>query len=1307
MARAHRIGQTRAVRVYRLLTAKTYEMHMFHSASLKLGLERAVLSQNREQQDNGDTDSASKSNKKSEKEAQAKEIDELLKKGAYDVFRDEDDIEAEKFMETDIDQLLENSSKKVTYGASSTQSLGSGLGSFSKASFVADTAEGEKDVDLDDPDFWAKAVGLEAVEETPEELAAMIDDGVKRSRKQVQVYDPYAEEAEAEQRRQDKLEMEKQLEKEEKERARLEKKQKKEAAKEKKKREREESKLKQQEAAEKKATLKFSDKFINGDRSKQGLQLVKEARPKKSKKSDRQRALKRTENEDPVLERLKQAWEAPQRNRASAAMLRFGFGRFCKIRHESNLTSLALQDLECFVRCYVYQQSLQVAVMLLDRLRDKQQESNQQVNMDDFRSLFQEWLGIKCARELNWICDSVCTVMKLHWQVEERRLFLRMPVILAEPVFVADFRRGGALRALRRTGILERLNRLVEDCLDTILSDLGQEELDKRGLLLGVTYHNDLTTLDADLKVRFVTAEEFSLQVAKVYTKLAGPAPAVWWDRQCDVALIVGSFVHGLGNYIAMRNDVDLPFSENIRRAAVQDPGNVHATTVFRTACEGARRVFDDALENAKIKAELEVQAAVAAARKAAAKREEEAALLRKGGAEAEVVMSNMPDTQVENAFAYDGSDSHFVTLTRMQKHIHAAVRKEANAVNALGATFSGDNSSPEMQLDVAKNSHEAKGVVESQDKITSGPLSGRAVRDHHLLPMPDARVLDHRLLRVLKEMEKVVHADEDIESNDEEDMLTSLDLWEKSDDVFTNIEARSQALSAYWDQSELSHVLSEYSGIGLGASQCGTSHRSLNDGSDYSFGSASSQMAQVAYGTDAPRFLRALGVPMNMTRFAVTSLVHADQATVEHLLATERIRYYGMENKDASTSKDSFTNALHDENNRPASNDDNTVKMEFDNELSSIKEDAKEDVQSNISEHPKPTSNSNSSAELTSSAQSPPVAGPTDLIPEAFRENAKLRANICLAVILYGFPSRAYKSNSSSVRPDLLSELVQHSNGFNEMSDASPDLHLFSLEKFRDAVISLGPDVDVLPSDALANYVESILLPHCLRLCVNGNGLTSRNARGSEGKYETALGVSLHPEPSQPHPSPLPDPCIKPQEHSLEAIGQANALLRRVRLLRTCQFLCCNHADNLVSAESIRTLVRSKLVSASLQGMPVWWCPWIHDVALLVQAARGGLFSVLSKREEDSIFSSTALQKFLYSSFVTDERVLPHAKHTSPDQVTLWIERQASRFPTLNQLERRIAFLCSQATVDVDEAEGVVRYDHVPMFDHGGWPRN
>jgi SNF2 family DNA or RNA helicase len=36
MARRHRIGQTSPVRVYRLLTEKTYEMHMFHNARMTL-----------------------------------------------------------------------------------------------------------------------------------------------------------------------------------------------------------------------------------------------------------------------------------------------------------------------------------------------------------------------------------------------------------------------------------------------------------------------------------------------------------------------------------------------------------------------------------------------------------------------------------------------------------------------------------------------------------------------------------------------------------------------------------------------------------------------------------------------------------------------------------------------------------------------------------------------------------------------------------------------------------------------------------------------------------------------------------------------------------------------------------------------------------------------------------------------------------------------------------------------------------------------------------------------------------------------
>jgi SNF2 family DNA or RNA helicase len=42
-ARCHRIGQAKSVKVYRLITRNSYEREMFDRASLKLGLDKAVL----------------------------------------------------------------------------------------------------------------------------------------------------------------------------------------------------------------------------------------------------------------------------------------------------------------------------------------------------------------------------------------------------------------------------------------------------------------------------------------------------------------------------------------------------------------------------------------------------------------------------------------------------------------------------------------------------------------------------------------------------------------------------------------------------------------------------------------------------------------------------------------------------------------------------------------------------------------------------------------------------------------------------------------------------------------------------------------------------------------------------------------------------------------------------------------------------------------------------------------------------------------------------------------------------------------
>lgn len=447
MARAHRIGQTKAVRVYRLLTAKTYEMHMFHSASMKLGLERAVLSQQRDQGNEGGEGGKRKS--KSEKLAQAKEIDELLKKGAYDIFKDDNDEEANKFMETDIDQLMENSAKTVTYGQQQNN-LSSGLGSFSKASFVTDTGDGEKDVDLDDPDFWSKAVGLDKPVEIPEEISQMLDDGVKRSRKQVQQYDPYAEWAEQEDKRQAEIDRKIQEEKEEKARIKAEKK-----------------RLKEMKRKEREGQKKDDD---DGPSKKRKIGNISPTNvPSKSgaskKRGHRERALIRAENRDPAVERLKQAWDSSYRNKALSAFLRFGFLRFAKVRHESGLQSLPLQDIEIFCRSVMFQESLQTAILFMSRV-EKDGQRFLEINI---RSFLQECIGSVDSQELQFLSGCIQNGIQSYIEVESHRRFLRLPQTLVDEKFVTDLRKGQGLRTLRRIHLLSRLEKVMSGCLDEIV----------------------------------------------------------------------------------------------------------------------------------------------------------------------------------------------------------------------------------------------------------------------------------------------------------------------------------------------------------------------------------------------------------------------------------------------------------------------------------------------------------------------------------------------------------------------------------------------------------------------------------------------------------------------------------------------------------------------------------------------------------------------------------------------------------------------------------------------------------------------
>ena len=161
LARAHRIGQTRQVQVYRLVMRATYEKEMFTRASMKLGLEQAIFG----------------SAEKEEKSAAAsrKEIEELLKHGAYGLFT-EDESRAQQWCNESIVDILAKSEKKLIK-SSEENTDDAGPSTFATATFI-DGGGSADGVSLDDPNFWQKLMPEAAAAE--EERKAEAEELMKK-----------------------------------------------------------------------------------------------------------------------------------------------------------------------------------------------------------------------------------------------------------------------------------------------------------------------------------------------------------------------------------------------------------------------------------------------------------------------------------------------------------------------------------------------------------------------------------------------------------------------------------------------------------------------------------------------------------------------------------------------------------------------------------------------------------------------------------------------------------------------------------------------------------------------------------------------------------------------------------------------------------------------------------------------------------------------------------------------------------------------------------------------------------------------
>ena len=155
MARCHRIGQSKQVTIYRLITRRSFEAEMFERASKKLGLEAAVLGSRA-----FNDAEIEEENKKNEK-MDAKELELLLREGAYAVLLEDDTDNIREFCEQDIDSLLEQRAHiVVTEGNQKTESWLNkrGKGKTRKSMFTGDSAMEHAEIDVNDPDFWKKVL---------------------------------------------------------------------------------------------------------------------------------------------------------------------------------------------------------------------------------------------------------------------------------------------------------------------------------------------------------------------------------------------------------------------------------------------------------------------------------------------------------------------------------------------------------------------------------------------------------------------------------------------------------------------------------------------------------------------------------------------------------------------------------------------------------------------------------------------------------------------------------------------------------------------------------------------------------------------------------------------------------------------------------------------------------------------------------------------------------------------------------------------------------------------------------------------
>jgi hypothetical protein len=159
-----------------------------------------------------------------------------------------------------------------------------------------------------------------------------------------------------------------------------------------------------------------------------------------------------------------------------------------------------------------------------------------------------------------------------------------------------------------------------------------------------------------------------------------------------------------------------------------------------------------------------------------------------------------------------------------------------------------------------------------------------------------------------------------------------------------------------------------------------------------------------------------------------------------------------------------------------------------------------------------------------------------------------------------------------------------------------------------------------------------------------------------------------------------VPNPLLGASEHHYAARGLCHLFLIRQQMLRAAQFILSTPdlAQHLV--DYLRTAG-----GRNVDGMPLWWCPWIHDLGTLVGLVKYGFLSLREMKEDEQLpFTARYLDTHVRQVFLLgSSSMLPCGVDdvSSNAEAELFVQAAVLMFPEYRDLECRMMRILEDVT--------------------------